>query len=191
MEPQSGLAENQHISEFIAVRIGWLNQAIEQQTRDLLAKAVGLSSLQWRCIATLFVRGPKTGKELAATIDTSGAQISRVTRPLLEQGLIVADAGTKKRVFGKLSLTEKGIEKYKQGLPYSRARNQWLLNSIPEDDIQQLYRLLAAIRQQVDKAPDFDSLMTTEEFENISKPSEDQQSKRATPRRKSHEGNRI
>lgn len=157
-------AANVEPANHLAVRIDRLSRAIDRQTRDIVGRMFDLTSLEWRCLAALYLHGPQTGLQLAENVYIAASQVSRTVRPLIERGLIASERGSAKRSFGRLLLTPEGIGEYERVRPIMQERNRWLTNAFSRDEARLLYRLIAALRERVDAAPDLRALLEHEEF---------------------------
>ncbi|MEC7764988.1 MAG: MarR family transcriptional regulator [Pseudomonadota bacterium] len=146
------------LADSLAVRIDWLNNELERQTRALLEMPFGLTPVEWRCLATLCVRGAMTGADLSELTAESPAQISRALRRLRDDGLVAWPAGTQKRGFGASFATEEGRALFAQVKPVMLSRNLWLLDGLEPEERTEIYRLVAKLRARMEELPDADAL---------------------------------
>ncbi|MAM62351.1 MarR family winged helix-turn-helix transcriptional regulator [Maritimibacter sp. UBA3975] len=146
------------LADSLAVRIDWLNNELERQTRALLELPFGLTPVEWRCLATLCVRGPMNGSDLSDRTAESAAQISRALRRLRDEGLISWPAGSQKRGFGAPFVTKAGQELFDRVKPIMLSRNLWLLDGLEPGERSEIYRLVAKLRARMEEAPDADAL---------------------------------
>lgn len=167
--PEDLWAEEWRLAHSLAVRIDWLNSAIERQTRVLLGESCGLSVIEWRCLATLCVHGAKTGSELAVMCSDNPSQISRGLRSLRDKGLVAWPAGSQKRGFGAAYPSEEGMKLFDRVKPIMQARNLWFLSGLEENEWRQMYRTIGLLRQKIADAPDLKTLMDSPEYRRLTR----------------------
>lgn len=165
--PDDLWAEDWRLANSLAVRIDWLNSAIERQTRSLLGDSFGLTAIEWRCLATLCVHGAKTGSDLSQMCSENPSQISRALRSLRDKGLVKWPAGSRKRGFGAVYPSEEGESMFRKVKPIMQARNIWFLGGLEESEWRELYRLVSHLRKRIANAPDFDELKNGADYRRL------------------------
>ncbi|MEZ5652557.1 MAG: MarR family winged helix-turn-helix transcriptional regulator [Burkholderiaceae bacterium] len=155
--------------DFLSVRIFRLNSVIERQTRELLAASGGLSTIEWRCLAALCIHGAQTVSEVAVVCYENASQISRALRAMRDKNLVAWSAGSLKRGYGPVDVTEAGRSLYAHVKPIMQARNLWLLGEFAPKEMRTLYAMIARLRHRMAAAPDLEALTAGAEYRHLAR----------------------
>ena len=113
-------------ADFVTVRISRLARLLSRQTKQELHALYGLSLAEWRCISNLATHGPMSSADLCRRLDYDRAQISRIIAHLDNEGVVSKPPSTTKAA--PVVLTSKGEALYQKVLPWSRERQERLMN---------------------------------------------------------------
>ncbi len=123
-------------------------QAMSRLVDTSVRSSLKLTSRQWRILVVLNHLGTANSGEVAKTAGFDHSQVSRVAAELTSLGLAVQrmdDTDRRKQV---LTLTEKGMETVRQGLPHSMHREHQLRSRLTETEYATFCHALAILTEE-------------------------------------------
>jgi len=113
-----------HLPEaLITYRVSALAQLLSRLVDASVQKNLDLTSRQWRVLVVLNRLGTSRSGEIARLSNFDHSQVSRVAYELVEKGLITQESDATDRRKQILTMTPKGIECLRDGIPTSLARD--------------------------------------------------------------------
>lgn len=133
------------LRDMVSYRLSRVQAKLNAQAIRILKTNGDLSLMQWRVLVILDVLDTSTHSEIARLTEFDKGLLSRTIKRMVDADLIhAAQSKTDNRQF-QLTMSQKGREKYDMAQPHMRARQSSLLNSMPEAEIQALFRALGKL----------------------------------------------
>lgn len=128
--------------------------ARQQERRfEAALKALDLSRITWCVLLAVGDEGLCHPSDIAQFIGIDRTATSRALRKMEEDGLIQRDGGTEDRRTTRVSLTKLGQDKLAQSQPMAEANRNRTEAQLTPDELAELRRLLAKLRQDDDGTP--------------------------------------
>jgi DNA-binding MarR family transcriptional regulator len=129
------------VDNYLGYLLGQANHVVYKDF-DAQVRAAGLSSIEWRVLATLSDSEPLTVSELARDILSKQPTVTKLVQRMVEQGLVelLADAQDQRRTL--VAITPTGRTCVAPLLKAARVHETALLRTLGAADVQQLKRLL-------------------------------------------------
>ncbi len=134
--------------------VTWLANKLSAGASQLYRKRFDLGVIDWRVLATIGSEGGATGARICQVVGLDKAAVSRSFAVLEARGLIeVPNPGGRART---AELTQAGRAIHDQILVLALARQERLLETLTEEERDQVVRLLHRLLQQVGYVNAFD-----------------------------------
>jgi len=140
------------VDDYLGYLLGQANHALYKNF-DSQVRAAGLSSIEWRVLATLHDSPPLTVSELAREVLAKQPTVTKLVQRMAEQGWLVlqADAADQRRTLVTASAAGKRLVRPLLGK--ARAHESQMLRSLAASEQQALKKLLAKLAGQREPAP--------------------------------------
>lgn len=132
----------------ITYRVFVAAQAMSRLVDASVRQSLNLTSRQWRILVVLNRLGTAPSGDVARMAGFDHSQVSRVALELTKLGLAEQRMDGNDRRKQLLSLTPKGIDCLRKGLPGSLAREHRLRTRLSEADYHALCRALALVTDE-------------------------------------------
>lgn len=129
-------------AEYFTYRVAQLSARLNVQASRLLRDSCDLSPVQWRLLALIHVSAPVNSATLVRSIAMDAGQFSRSLKSLINDGLIKSRVDTTDHRRQVLSLTSKGIKRYKLAAPIMKKRRDALMHGVSKADRDAFFRVL-------------------------------------------------
>ena len=132
------------VHEYLGYLLGQANHALYKEF-DAHVRAAGLSSVEWRVLATLHDGEPLTVSRLAKEVLSKQPTVTKLVQRMAEQGLVLlsADADDQRRTL--VSITAAGRRLVRPLVSKARAHETAMLSSLATSEKTALKRLLGKI----------------------------------------------
>ena len=129
-------------ASYITYRIAQLSAKLNVQASRLLREGCDLSPVQWRLLALIHVSAPVNSSTLIKSIAMDAGQFSRSLKILINGGFIKSRVDSRDHRRQVLSLTSKGIQRYKLAAPIMKKRRDDLMKGVSKSDREAFFRVL-------------------------------------------------
>lgn len=148
-EPISADLAKQHVPEaLITYRVFVAAQAMSRLVDASVRSSMDLTSRQWRILVILNRLGTATSGEVARVASYDHSQVSRIAAELTKLDLARQSSDGKDRRKQLLSLTKKGMEYLRAGLPASLEREARLRSRLSDEEYEIFCRALGALTDE-------------------------------------------
>jgi DNA-binding MarR family transcriptional regulator len=133
------------LAEFLPYR---LSVAAERVSRAFAARyetEFGLTIPEWRVLAVLGERAPRSTQEVIETTEMDRVKVSRAAIRLADKGLIARAPLPEDARAYRLSLTRQGLAMYRRIVPLARRLQAELAASLATQEVRALDRILAKL----------------------------------------------
>ena len=135
------------VQEYLGYLLGQANHALYKNF-DAQVRAAGLSSIEWRVLATLHDSPPLTVSQLAHEVLSKQPTVTKLVQRMCEQGWLElhADAADQRRTL--VAVTSAGRKLVRPLIQKARAHEAALMNCMPPAEqaaLKQLLLKLAAL----------------------------------------------
>ena len=127
---------------FVTYRVSQLNAKMSGQATRLLREHGGLSQVQWRLLALINVSSPVTSAALVKSIAMDAGQFSRTLKALIHNDMVKSKVDENDQRRQVLSLTKKGLLRYKLAAPLMKERREALMHGVSKADREAFFRVL-------------------------------------------------
>ncbi|WP_442595142.1 MarR family winged helix-turn-helix transcriptional regulator [Parapusillimonas sp. JC17] len=139
----------QHVPEtLITYRVFVAAQAMSRLVDASVRSSMDLTSRQWRILVVLNRLGTAPSGDVARLASFDHSQVSRIAVELTKLGLIQQNSDGKDRRKQLLSLTKKGIEYLRVGLPASLERERRLRARLSTSEYEVFCRALSVLTDE-------------------------------------------
>ena len=135
MRKQPQTREERATRDFVAFTIEQVQARLTAQAARILSEDGDLTPRQWWIIADMMAEQPNTATELAQIANIDKGLLSRNLKALKEKGLVEMRRDPTDQRQQIIALTEAGRRKHEELIPVMRARNEWLIREIGEEDL--------------------------------------------------------
>lgn len=138
------MASERFIDHYLGYLLGQANHALYKEF-DSHVRAAGLSSIEWRVLATLHDGEPLTVSQLAHEVLSKQPTVTKLVQRMTEHGLVnlLADPADQRRTL--VSVTAAGRRLVKPLVTQARAHETRKLNALAASEKVALKRLLGKI----------------------------------------------
>ncbi|GGK75088.1 MarR family winged helix-turn-helix transcriptional regulator [Amphritea balenae] len=148
-KPAATAAEPQlNLSQFFPYRLSTLEMSVSQAVAQLYTGRFKMTRQEWRIMAALGSNHSMSAKEIAAHSSLEKMQVSRAISGLKKAELINQQEDPDDRRYTKLSLTDKGLNIYRQIVPLALAREAFILSDLSDEEQQQLFFLMDKVQNK-------------------------------------------
>ena len=140
-------ARGRFVDEYLGYLLGQANHALYKDF-DSHVRAAGLSSVEWRVLATLHDSPPLGIKQLAHDVLSKQPTVTKLVQRMCEQGWLAlqADAADQRRTL--VTATPAGKRLVRPLLEKARTHEAAMLQSLPATERTALKKLLAKLAQR-------------------------------------------
>ena len=141
------MAEGRFVDQYLGYLLGQANHALYREF-DAHVRAAGLSSIEWRVLATLHDGGPLTVSQLAHEVLAKQPTVTKLVQRMSEQGWVgvAADPADQRRTL--VSATAAGRRLAKPLVHRARAHETALLRTLATSEKAALKKLLGKIARR-------------------------------------------
>ena len=132
---------------FVPFRLNRLAAEISQGLAGVHADRFGIDVTEWRVLATLGMREPRSAQFIVRCTRTHKSKISRAVARLTEAGLVEGAPSAEDRRELSLRMTAKGRELYDAIVPVVAAYERELLARLNQDELRGLAAGLDRLEQ--------------------------------------------
>jgi MarR family transcriptional regulator, transcriptional regulator for hemolysin len=125
-----------------------IGKTLQRAFAGALAEAGG-SIPSWQVLLALELRGRRTQHELAQAIGIEGPTLTRQLDALEQAGLVLRNRDPLDRRAIRVEPTDRGRALFEELMKAARAFDERLRGELSEDEIAQLRRLLAEVKENV------------------------------------------
>jgi DNA-binding MarR family transcriptional regulator len=135
------------VDEYLGYLLGQANHALYKDF-DSHVRAAGLSSVEWRVLATLHDSPPLAINQLAHDVLSKQPTVTKLVQRMCEQGWLAlqADAGDQRRTL--VTATPAGKRLVRPLLQKARSHEAAMLQALPATERTALKKLLAKLAQR-------------------------------------------
>lgn len=132
-------SEKQHqgyprsLQDFLTFRLARLNQALNNQVTDVLARHAHIGLTEWRVLSIVAGSDAGTARAVASLTGIDPAMISRALKQLEDRGLVLTVRDSTDRRARQVRLTPAGRRLYEDVVPIMRNRQEALLDALPPE----------------------------------------------------------
>ena len=127
-------AQPSGLQGFLTFRLARLNQALNNQVADVLARHAHIGLSEWRVLSVIATGAAKTARDVTNLTGLDPAMISRALKQLEDRALVLSQRDTADRRSRLLSLTAEGAQLYETVIPIMRKRQEALLGSLSQEE---------------------------------------------------------
>ena len=142
--------------KFMPFRLNRLAAEVSGDLAKVYAERFGIDIPEWRILATLAVREPRSAQFIVRCTRTHKTRISRAVSRLIELGLIERAGNGDDRREVQLKMTPKGRALYDEMVPLVLERERQVLGCLSEDELRGLTLALDKLEQALDLIQDPD-----------------------------------
>jgi DNA-binding MarR family transcriptional regulator len=137
-------ANRRFVQDYLGYLLGQANHALYKNF-DAQVRAAGLSSIEWRVLATLHDSEPLTVSQLAHEVLSKQPTVTKLVQRMCEQGWLElhADPGDQRRTL--VAVTPAGRKLARPLVDKARAHEASLLRTLPAGEQAALKKLLVRI----------------------------------------------
>ena len=138
------MATERFVDNYLGYLLGQANHALYKEF-DAHVRAAGLSSIEWRVLATLHDGEPLTVSQLAHEVLSKQPTVTKLVQRMADQGWVtlLADPADQRRTL--VSVTAAGRRLVKPLVTRARAHETAMLSALPVSEKTALKKLLAKI----------------------------------------------
>lgn len=149
--PSGTGAGSRFVDDYLGYLLGQANHVLYKQF-DAQVRAAGLSSIEWRVLATLHDGPPLTVSQLADEVLSKQPTVTKLVQRMAEQGWVAqqADPGDQRRTL--VAATPAGRRLVLPLVAQARAHEAAMLRTLPASDMKALKTLLLKLARLQDGA---------------------------------------
>lgn len=135
------------LRELLTVRISSLSELLRRSSTLANRRAFGLSWIEWRVMSQVGEHAPLSLGDLSDLLNLDPGQVSRAVKGLAERGLLSRE----RRAGGPsimIAVTGEGRVLHDRMVELAIARHEFLVSDIPREEIEQVARVLDAVRRK-------------------------------------------
>ncbi|HVE54139.1 MAG TPA: MarR family transcriptional regulator [Ramlibacter sp.] len=138
------MSQERFVDGYLGYLLGQANHALYKDF-DSHVRAAGLSSIEWRVLATLHDSDPVTVSQLAHEVLAKQPTVTKLVQRMTEQGWVelLADASDQRRTL--VGVTPAGKRLVRPLLEKARAHESEMLSSLAASEQARLKKLLAKL----------------------------------------------
>lgn len=133
------------LDEFLPHRFAVLAQSLSQEIEERHRKRHKLPMKDWKVMQALALHGEMMPSDIQRLGVQNKAQISRALKCLIDRGLVAKRPHPDDNRTFSVSMTEDGWAIYEAIVPQMRRRQKEIIENLPEDEVDELRRLLARL----------------------------------------------
>ena len=138
------MATQKFVDQYLGYLLGQANHALYREF-DAHVRAAGLSSIEWRVLATLHDSEPLTVSSLAHEVLAKQPTVTKLVQRMSDQGLLKLQADLHDQRRTLVSASAAGRRLVRPLVDKARAHETALLSALPPSEKSALKRLLAKI----------------------------------------------
>ena len=145
--------QDRKLQQLVSYRLSRVQAKLNAQATKILRANGGLTLVQWRVLVLLRTFGETTVGHLARESQFDKALISRTAQSLVQQGFVRMRADEKDHRQHLLKMTAEGARIFDEAAPHMHARQEALVSSMSEKQLQVLFEALDRLEDVADQAP--------------------------------------
>jgi DNA-binding MarR family transcriptional regulator len=150
------MASRVDLLRFVPFRLNRLAAEVSRDLAAVYSDRFGIDIAEWRVLATLGMREPRSAQFIVRCTRTHKTRISRAVSRLIELGLIERAGNGDDRREVQLKMTPKGRALYDEMVPLVLERERQVLGCLSEDELRGLTLALDKLEQALDLIQDPD-----------------------------------
>jgi MarR family transcriptional regulator for hemolysin len=123
---------------------------LQERRLDDALKTLGLTRTTWCVLLAVGVENLRQPSDIAAFIGIDRTATSRALRYMEADGLLKRETGRKDRRTTRVTLTDTGLERIEQGVPFAIENNALMRAKLTEKEHGQLLALIAKLTEGED-----------------------------------------
>lgn len=139
------------LDQLMTYRLSRVYAQLNAQAARILRESSGLSQVQWRVLVMLDSFGEITANQIVRRLLIDKGQLSRTTKAMVRDGLIVVKENESDSRSSLLSMTARGRAMFERSRPAMRARQTALNQHLTDEErrvfLAALGKLEAAVRE--------------------------------------------
>jgi DNA-binding MarR family transcriptional regulator len=141
------MAAPRFVEDYLGYLLGQANHALYKEF-DAHVRAAGLSSIEWRVLATLHDGGPLTVSQLAREVLSKQPTVTKLVQRMCEQGWVAlqADPGDQRRTL--VAATAAGRRLARPLVDKARAHEAAMLSTLAASEKAALKKLLGKLARR-------------------------------------------
>jgi len=140
------MATQRFVDDYLGHLLSQANHALYKEF-DARVRAAGLSSIEWRVLATLHDGEPLTVSQLAQEVLSKQPTVTKLVQRMAEQGWVVLQADAKDQRRTLVAATAAGRRLVKPLVQQAREHEARMLSALASTEKAALRKLLGKLRQ--------------------------------------------
>ncbi|ALS34976.1 hypothetical protein PTRA_b0505 [Pseudoalteromonas translucida KMM 520] len=137
------------LATFLPYQLNNIATQVSNDFAKVYKREFGLNIPQWRILANLAQYGQSTAKQLCMQADMDKSTVSRAVQALITKGFIYSKVNEQDKRAAFLMLADEGEALYKKITPEALAWEAQLLNTLSDDERQQMMSIFEKLKHQL------------------------------------------
>ncbi|MBH0072027.1 MarR family transcriptional regulator [Pseudoalteromonas sp. NZS127] len=138
-----------NLDTFLPYQLTNIATLVSNDFAKVYKREFGLNIPQWRILANLAQYGQSTAKQLCTQADMDKSTVSRAVKALITKGFICSKVNEQDKRAAFLMLSDEGEVLYKKITPEALAWEAQLLNTLSDDERQQMMSIFEKLKHQL------------------------------------------
>ena len=138
-----------NLDTFLPYQLTNIATLVSNDFAKVYKREFGLNIPQWRILANLAQYGHSTAKQLCTQADMDKSTVSRAVKALITKGFICSKVNEQDKRAAFLMLSDEGEALYKKITPEALAWEAQLLNTLSDDERQQMMSIFEKLKHQL------------------------------------------
>ncbi len=138
-----------NLDTFLPYQLTNIATLVSNDFAKVYKREFGLNIPQWRILANLAQYGQSTAKQLCTQADMDKSTVSRAVKALITKGFICSKVNEQDKRAAFLMLSDEGEVLYKKITPEALAWEAQLLNTLSDDERQQMMSIFDKLKHQL------------------------------------------
>lgn len=138
-----------NLDTFLPYQLTNIATLVSNDFAKVYKREFGLNIPQWRILANLAQYGQSTAKQLCTQADMDKSTVSRAVKALITKGFICSKVNEQDKRAAFLMLSDEGETLYKKITPEALAWEAQLLNTLSDDERQQMMSIFDKLKHQL------------------------------------------
>ena len=140
-----GVEATAAFQDFVTYRMSRVQAQLNAQAGAVLRQHGDLTPARWRILSLIANGAPTRLMDICRLSGMDKGQVSRNLSRLVAAGLLKSERDVNDLRSQRIEITEEGRETVERIFPVMRARHEYLLSQIPDDDLEALRRALSVL----------------------------------------------
>lgn len=138
-----------NLDTFLPYQLTNIATLVSNDFAKVYKREFGLNIPQWRILANLAQYGQSTAKQLCTQADMDKSTVSRAVKALITKDFIYSKVNEQDKRAAFLMLSDEGEVLYKKITPEALAWEAQLLNTLSDDERQQMMSIFDKLKHQL------------------------------------------